>query len=690
MSVNHRTRGIRRRLDNLDDASMSNKFFQSVKLNDFPTIKHFDNPYSVLPLRTLQFLVRMANISLESLKDEIAIGLYEMDNIFPSWRKDVLDVEAESLDYDEILLGAALKGIDVNSLGEEHIYNMTTEVLLSTIISLLVYNSIDNKQVNVRTEELQTQTIYPTINKAIKAAQKGLNRGKSYIKFTYKNIEPIQTKQGAQVYYHKGYKILIGLGHEELNKILTDISKYPLRCSVQNYLNLWNLKIEGMRIALTHLGIDSNTVKIFNRTILIFIISRRYLPDIDLNSIMERYEFLSSQSPMIQNLLIKLYGINDGEAPMVQIAHKNAVLLENAIINIDKYTPSEIALSIGMIIPPEYDPSRYLLDNIFEYKRVMDRDIHNLPKISTDNIDPEHLSVYTDEEIISLMNTYVAYRSRENLINKICELAVEPNFFIPFKRNSINKETTVELNTVDDENVFMVAYGTLDKYFCMDMSDLMHSFVEYKTGGKSIFMFRDIQNLREVYPVHKIENLHRLLKRYNNNVCINTLIERIECGIKIVRNMEKRDFDTLLTIIQFNTDELHLIREYFDIMFDTGMYMRRWPGPGHPYPLSENLTLIKIDPSTQVTQGLMKMMDIYEKMSDMTREFIKTLTVYNIRKGKIIAYPQLFVTLFMEVFRGNECIRVSSTLFIGTSCHYSKLVFDTNAKININLIDSIA
>ena len=108
------------------------------------------------------------------------------------------------------------------------------------------------------------------------------------------------------------------------------------------------------------------------------------------------------------------------------------------------------------------------------------------------------------------------------------------------------------------------------------------------------------------------------------------------------------------------------------------MYMRKWQGPGHPFPLLFSQTLKSIDPEPLIQSHLFTLREMLEKMPVEIRTFLLTINTCSyldnaIEKGN---YP--FKWYLEHVSKGKYCYRMASNIFVGTALHFIRILFNEN------------
>jgi len=341
--------------------------------------------------------------------------------------------------------------------------------------------------------------------------------------------------------------------------------------------------------------------------------------------------------------------------------------------------PNEIAEKIGMQIPFDIKTKEqkygYLINNFQDYI-------------------PSDKPILSDKELFEKYNAIVDYDNRQNLENNLDTLVTYKLFFYPIKRNlhSINNDTFVELNDIMDKDVFIIAYGTCSSYHCYDMIDLISAFQETAKG----IAFRHPENYDKEFFDVDIENLRKLLLFLLAKIEIDghpdlykilELMNQIEITKSTLREFTDYDREIKTKLVNSSNHQVYgNVKTILLNIFYAGMYMRRWKGPGHEYPIRTNDTNGVDLPDVEVSQYLVKIKNQIKSLPKEIRKIIRTLKIVHYENNSLTQSSEIFSTYFHSVCNGNQCIRQASSRFIGTSVHYLFTLF--NHKIpNFNKYD---
>jgi hypothetical protein len=124
-------------------------------------------------------------------------------------------------------------------------------------------------------------------------------------------------------------------------------------------------------------------------------------------------------------------------------------------------------------------------------------------------------------------------------------------------------------------------------------------------------------------------------------------------------------------------NEKSLVSEFLHQIFITGMYMRRWKGPGNPYPLRTADTRCESDPEPIVQANLAIAQAILDRMSEYTLDFCMNLPIVQyLHNGALDVEDNPFSREWNNVVASQQCIRMASSKFVGTAVYYLRQLFN--------------
>lgn len=394
----------------------------------------------------------------------------------------------------------------------------------------------------------------------------------------------------------------------------------------------------------------------------------------------------------IANLYIFLYGgswtvrtmAGYPVHPMEKVIRDDQAILESENPVVLAERNERLIRHFGMILPTYVDrhgETFYITQNLYYYARILTR--RDEPLLTNEGlaflptaIIQRYLYQLTDLEIARSVGVHVVYQNRVAMIELTAEAFRTPTFLVVDKRvrwRSINRET-ISGNDVMDRSVFMFAFGTPVRYQTYELNDLLEAFYTDTETGAAVFRHPENQNLQ--FNEEEIIDLETFLQFNRNMPGARELRERIR---EIKRHAG--DSSVLLQGLKrrletFSEVDKMLVREFLKSVFYTGMYMRRWRGPGNPFPFLEEETTCRLNPEGVVLENISLGRDILERMSEGTRSFVLGLNcIQYSHSGDIEIEQRQFSKEWDDVIAGRQCIRMASTKFVGTGMFYLKEFF---------------
>ena len=336
---------------------------------------------------------------------------------------------------------------------------------------------------------------------------------------------------------------------------------------------------------------------------------------------------------------------------------------------------SEASMKIGVI-----------LNNLPHYAHILTRG--NLPAYSLEQLatlSNEEITAYLnklkDREIIDLYGAFIPYNilTRRDSIEILTIRIKSEKFFIPWHkqfakvnpRRSINSETTLS-NDVTDATIPMIGYGTLLRYTTYELAELEGAF--HKDDSTGIMAFRRPDNYKTRFTLAEIKFLAKFIRSYPEATLLSAQITKV---FNYLGNSENYVNEMRLELAALSKEDQALVLEFLRSLFVTGMYMRRWRGPGHPYPYSAQAATCNLDPEAVVRNNLIIGNEIIGKMSHNAKTFVNGLRIINFTPaGEIEVGDIEFSTLWNGIVQGTACIRIASTKFLATAQYYREKLFN--------------
>lgn len=252
-----------------------------------------------------------------------------------------------------------------------------------------------------------------------------------------------------------------------------------------------------------------------------------------------------------------------------------------------------------------------------------------------------------------------------------------------------NNESPAYWLDTNDSNNFIISYGKNTEYMCYTLQELIDGFKPYGDNGNfyNYRIYDESGTFRDL-PVEEALQLYSLIRDNLPDLKSEILVQAQELlnSIQNIKDVVKGTTDYERSIfeeyLKFSDPIREAIQDYLKQLFYVGMYMRRWKGPGFSYPLLEEETTRNWGtngPEENVRPKLDKLADLMMNIKVLSEEasiFVENLREVQHFEGKIRVSRDVFHDLkhLLDItIKGNYCIRMASTFFIGTGAHYIKL-----------------
>lgn len=357
-----------------------------------------------------------------------------------------------------------------------------------------------------------------------------------------------------------------------------------------------------------------------------------------------------------------------------------------ALITLDALGAQRFCEEYDVVLPAHADPEVYVASNIYSYRFV------DKTRVVAD---PERLSLsdmrlYSDLALIEGFGSMPGYSSRDELEARLCQLASIPSFFFPLVLSPAvsNPETTYLTPTADPSLYLLaaieqghdpaVAYGTLEDFRVYDLDELEGAFV----GA-----FRVPEAPHTVFSPGKVDELASALWTAGMG---QTLLEQVRTAIRDMRSKEATTGHAAVVarLRGIRPKRKEDILSMLDLVFSAAMYMRRWRGPGTPYPIQAKDTLISLDPMQNVSEALSLAMPAFYALSEKS-SVARELQVYSRVGPTFVCQSSLLSTLLERIANNDMCIRIASALLLCTVFFYSAALGSPRLDFDIASLDVI-
>ena len=272
------------------------------------------------------------------------------------------------------------------------------------------------------------------------------------------------------------------------------------------------------------------------------------------------------------------------------------------------------------------------------------------------------------------------------MIVNIFNLLTETGFFIvnqiiPDRAGNTRTTLLEEFNEIPTP---YIVCGRLFEYMVYTVEELTMAFhmqdeeIEFSRPDRpnQSFTTEEISTLNDILP--RVVELNPSL-----GTVVTQLQDKIVRGL-ITRSNRDRNTTTVNRHLRESSRGVRdQVKEIFMNIFYAGMYMRRWRGPGNPYPVTEAETMGRSDPQPQSILTLGHVSEGMDRLQAMSggqniRDLIETLRVVNVEAGTresgfTFTERNLFNYIGI-IAQGQSCIRMASVPLI-TSAYYYLLTF---------------
>lgn len=493
---------------------------------------------------------------------------------------------------------------------------------------------------------------------------------------------------------------------QEIDKLY----RYPVRANDPFSLSFIT---EDILIECVLLLTDQD-VSIYKHDELVFILSRCYLPNIQLNG--DRYNKINTLNDFQLSLLCKVNDIKfeNRDITVRRLTRLAENDLEKFIFELTNDNIDTVCWNFGMVIPSNIDSKGYVVENVYDYRNCVNRvdsflmsSLNDLLNYSEGQLKVT-LSYYKDYEIFNVWGSQFHYTSRINLIDQAINMLNSDNqFFIPLERRCYNETTAVMFDDTKDLSNYIIGYGNIKRDYLGFGTVELESY--FSVGDDGEFKFaKPIPDLpsgkSEYFTFEEVRLLKSLLIQYSDeNEDIPIVIEKIDAGIAAnVQSDAKakrfRDF-----VRDFNDEVKELLKTTLILLFESGMYARRWKGPGNPYPLAAEHTetpMSEDEINSNLSIALATYNDQLIKLPSSLQSMIYSSCTYKLVNGNLERLNNLSIRDLLHKLAGTSnnstdgsaaCMRVGSAIVVGTAYYYLRLLcHHTMPDFDELQIDSIA
>lgn len=386
--------------------------------------------------------------------------------------------------------------------------------------------------------------------------------------------------------------------------------------------------------------------------------------------------------------------------PLSKVAHYTEHPLESTISNLRKVPDAVVVELLGMVPPQHVSSLRaYILGNIHAYGNCFSRST-DFVHLSLDELAKceeytrcRYLSHLGDYELSALFPCRVPYSGRIERVEHLQKLLHTSAFFLPTQRiiSAIKNPLTTYLSSTLDEETFMVAFGTVFSHRLYEPEELTQAF--FHRADDVFAGFVHPEDVAYTFTDTQVRSLSNLCTLHPSLAPLSLAIEKGQVSLAQHR---ERDVALLSLFFALSPNVRAEFAVLLQSIFQAAMYMRRWRGPGHAYPLSRKDTVREgpEDSEALIARALSKVQDALHGLTSESRVLCPLLNscTYERTSQSINPLPswQPLMTVYEEVCAGTYCVRQASSIFAHSAAFYLDFLYGTrDIQFRPSLLDNI-
>jgi hypothetical protein len=313
-------------------------------------------------------------------------------------------------------------------------------------------------------------------------------------------------------------------------------------------------------------------------------------------------------------------------------------------------------------------------------------------------------------EVMLCFNIYLdSELTHGKVVNIVQNKNLKPGFHVPFVKEHHKDDEDLSCNLLEESTVLEYGVPTPD-FKRMNDPNIKNDIADPDSICWEKFgivnLKCDIKHMTVTDLYGSFTSAQKPANPYNYNITftleeLESLDETLEFIIRSMGSECREDYDLILKLqretrtnvelLKHGYNELLALYKNLDVnkqkmfryalysMFYAGMYARRWKGPQYPYPIYEKLTYArdennkKIDPEPKTIDELAKVLTYMEEHEG--EDIIKSLPVYNYTETMTSEFKHKMNTFVRRVLKGEYCIRMASTILIGTAVYAIYILF---------------
>ncbi len=370
---------------------------------------------------------------------------------------------------------------------------------------------------------------------------------------------------------------------------------------------------------------------------------------------------------------------------IIELPHCKRSLFEYYLI-LGLLCPDSFYKEIEVAVPPNQNYSLYVRENILYYADLAD----NLPesaKYMPLEFSRKFYEKLHDNVLVSILGGYPFFENRSSLVNNIISLLNVRGWFVlidPRDSKILNsdKQTTYwsSIEDLRDKQETVLAYGNVEGYYFYELDELGNCIHLDDETEEKLWIFSNPHGGQfSLMSVYRLYELLTMLRDVSEK--LKGLYYHVHTALEQSKSFSEEDKKLKFIYTGLSELEKREVLEFLEAVFYMGMYMRRWKGPGHPYPIKEKDTFdndmtyeIKITECSEILKNLFNIKPLYS-------------IFYIIHRGK---KETTLKDMFNRVKQNGYCIRMASKRFVSTAVWYRLLLMkETWPDIDINEVESI-